>query len=103
MKNKVIGLAIVPTFALVGCDDGSSQRTKVNPPQRTYVQQSATTKVVYHQKPDGSYYKCANGAVVSEHQSCSSGAAASSGRHQEADNDTVKRGGFGSRSAKSGG
>lgn len=102
MNSKMISLVIVPTFALGGCSDSPPQRTKVNPPQRTYVQQSETTKVVYAQKADGSYYKCANGAVVAEHQSCT-GSAVSSGRYQEADKDGVKRGGFGTRSARSGG
>lgn len=108
MKKKVITLAIVPTFAMTGCGDTpDEQRTKVNPPQRTYIQQTdAANQTVYTQKADGTYYRCANGKVVIEGQSCNGGGSSTfigTSRSADKDEQTTKRGGFGSKPSKSGG
>lgn len=106
MKEKVITLAVVPTFALVGCDDDPDRhRTRINTPERVYVQNNQS---VYVQKSNTAYYKCPNGKVVAEGQSCavrsttstSTGGSSSGGSQKE---NSVKRGGFGSGSGKTGG
>lgn len=106
MKYKVITLTILPVTALTACDDDPDRhRTKANPPQRTYIQQAGTAnQVIYTQKADGTYYKCTNGKVVSEGQSCgtSGGGGSSFGGSRDDTNKTI-RNGFGSSGTKTGG
>lgn len=107
MKEKVITLAIVPVVALTGCDDDPDRhRTKINSPERVYIQNN---QPAHTQRIGGAYYKCPNGKVVAEGQSCavrgstSGGGSGSYGGGSQDGKSSVKRGGFGSGSGKSGG
>lgn len=100
-KQKTLTLLIVPSLALMGCDD-DIDRKKTATPTPTYIQ-----------KADGMYKICPNGAEVPQHYVCtksttsasyaSGGGSASASQHQD-DDKKVKRGGFGAKSGgKSGG
>lgn len=103
MKDKVITLAIVPVV-LAGCEDNPDRhRTRINEPQRVYVQNN---QAIYTQNNRGVYYRCPNGRVVAEGQSCaksSSSGTGGGGTSRSSDDADVKRGGFGSKSGKAGG
>ncbi len=101
-KQKTLTLLIVPSLALMGCDD-DIDRKKTATPTPTYIQKS-----------DGMYKICPNGAEVPQHYACtksttsasyaSGGSGSASASQHQDDDQKVKRNGFGTKGGgKSGG